>query len=145
MSLIEIGITNGFVEKQKDCLIIYPKRIIHAGMLKHVVQEAIDMDYVTSDEISYNRPIVMKKKNKIDVTELFVKLYVIKARYGINEFKVDFVSDTVIKFFFMYKNKPIEKTFDVELLCVMEQDFILAWLEERLQQIDAEIAGDKNE
>lgn len=145
MSLIEIGITNGFVEKQKDCLIIYPKRIIHAGMLKHVVQEAIDMDYTTSDEISYNRPIVMKKRNNIDMTEVIVKLFALSSRYGVNLKVQTFAEAGNVEIHFVYKGISVTKSFDVEMLCAMETDYVLAWFEHNLQQIDAEIAGDKNE
>ena len=140
MSLIEYGVANGFVEMGNGVLIIYPKRVINATVLKQTLQEAFENNYEKTEDITFNKPIVMKKKDKLDLTELVVKLFALSNRYGIYlkiETYVD--GDQEVGIGFEYKRKSVEKRFDVDMLCSMERDYLLGWLEEQLQKIDEEV------
>lgn len=146
MSLIEIGISKGFIEKKEDCLIIYGKRIISADMLNNILNEARQA-YIVPDVLIYNLPIVCKKKDKIDMTEVLIKLFSLTLRYGI-ELTVHTIvheegGNIILKF--KYKNREICKMFDVDMLCNMEKDYVLGWFEETLQKIDAEMQEKENE
>lgn len=140
MSLIEYGIANGFVEMGNDVLVIYPKRTINATVLKQTIEEAIQQDYESVESISFTRPIVMKKKKKLDLTELAVKLYALSGVYGIYlKIETYFEKDNgEVGIGFEYRGKSVEKRFDIDMLCSMERDYLLGWLEEQLQKIDEE-------
>ena len=146
MSLIDFGIENGFIEKGKDYIVVFPKRVINAEMLNAIFKEADD-DYIIPERIMYSHPVMLKKKNSIDFTEVLVKLFGLTLRYGI-DFKVNtFVHEMggEITVAFKYRGKEVAKHFDVDMLCNMEKDYVLNWLEETLQKIDAEMQEKTNE
>ena len=85
--------------------------------------------------------------NSIDFTEVLVKLFGLTLRYGI-DFKVNtFVHEMggEITVAFKYRGKEVAKPFDVDMLCNMEKDYVLNWLEETLQKIDVEMQEKTNE
>lgn len=143
MSLIDVGIEKGFVEQSKGVLVIYPRRIANPAVLERTLQEAFSEGYYSSEAIIHNKPIVLKKKERIDFTEILIKLFGLTLRYGI-DFKVNTNLEAgIINFYTTYKGRDIEKTFDVEMLCAMEEDYITSWLENKLQSIDDE-KGNEN-
>ena len=75
MSMIEVGIDSGFVEMDEGLLIIYPKRVMNTAMLHQTIEEAINEGFCPQSEVTYNKPIIMKKSNTIDMTEVVVKLF----------------------------------------------------------------------
>lgn len=145
MSLIEYGIANGFVEMGNDVLVIYPKRVINATVLKQTIQEAIQQDYENVEEMTFNKPIVMKKKRKLDLTELAVKLYALSGVYDVY-LQIEALfdkEDGEVGIAFEYKGKSVEKRFDINMLCQMERDYLLGWLEEQLRKIDEETEDER--
>lgn len=150
MSLIQVGIDSGFVEfgEGKGMLIIHPKRVINPAILQQLLQEMIQDGYESKDKIAFNQPIVMVKKEKLDLTELTVKLFALSGRYGIYLKVETFVDENDIEngevsVGFEYKGKSVEKRFDIDMLCSMEKDYLLGWLEEQLQKIDSAIEAEK--
>lgn len=145
MSLVGVGIESGFAEMGKGCIIIYPKRVINSAMLKQVIEEIRNDGYVAPEVLNYNQPLVFKKKEGIDMTEVAVKLFALSSSYGINtEVKIN-VEGGTIQIGFAYKNKYVQKSFDVEMLCAMEKDYLIGWLETTLQNIEKEFEEKKNE
>lgn len=150
MSLIQVGIDSGFIEmgNEKGILIIHPKSVINHTVLQKVMQEMIENGYESQGKINFNQPIVMKKKEKLDLTELTVKLFALSGRYGIYLKIETFVDENDIEngevsVGFEYKGKSVEKRFDIDMLCSMEKDYLLGWLEEQLQKIDSAIEAEK--
>jgi len=150
MSLIQVGIDSGFVElgEGKGILIIHPKRVINPAILQQLLQEMTKKGYESKDKIAFNQPIVMVKKEKLDLTELATKLFALSGRYGIYLKVETFVEENDIRngeigIGFEYKGKSIEKRFDVDMLCSMERDYLTGWLEESLQKIDSEVEAEK--
>lgn len=139
MSLIEFGIDNGFVEMSNDCLIIYPKRVIDSTILKRTIEEAMLDNYIAPDNFAFNQPIIMKKKKRIDMTEVIVKLFSLSLSYGVNLKVQTFAEAGNAEIHFVYKGVSVTKSFDVDMLCAMEKDYILEWFEETMQKIDGEI------
>lgn len=136
MSLIDYGVANGVIEKTNSALTIYPKRALNSGVLRQTIDEAFKEGYDVIGELNYSKPIVMKKKDKIDFTEVCVKLFGVALRYGI-DFKINTNREAgIINFYTMYEDVNIEKTFDVEMLCTLEDDYITSWIESKLQSID---------
>lgn len=147
VSAIECGIRNGFIEKGEGYIVVYPKRVINSEMLDMIFREADEEGYTIPERMMFNQPIMLKKKNEIDFTEILVKLFGLTLRYGI-DFKVStFVHEMggEITLAFKYRGKEIVKHFDVDMLCNMEKDYVLNWLEETLQKIDAEMQEKTNE
>lgn len=150
MSLIQVGIDSGFIEmgSEKGILIVHPKGVINHTVLQKVMQEMIENGYESQGKINFNQPIVMKKKEKLDLTELTVKLFALSGRYGIYLKVETFVDENDIEngevtVGFEYKGKSVEKRFDIDMLCSMEKDYLLGWLEEQLQKIDSAIEAEK--
>lgn len=150
MSLIQVGIDNGFIEmgSEKGILIVHPKGVINHTVLQRVMQEMAENGYESQGKINFNQPIVMKKKEKLDLTELTVKLFALSGRYGIYLKVETFVNENDIEngevsVGFEYKGKSVEKRFDIDMLCSMEKDYLLGWLEEQLQKIDSVIEAEK--
>lgn len=150
MSLIQVGLDNGFIEsgETKGVLIIYPKRVINPVVLQELLQEMTKNGYECKEKIAFNKPIVMTKRDKLDLTELTVKLFALSGRYGIYLKVETFVDENDIEngevsVGFEYKGKSVEKRFDIDMLCSMEKDYLLGWLEEQLQKIDSVIEAEK--
>lgn len=150
MSLIQVGIDSGFIEvgNEKGILIVHPKGVINHTVLQRVMQEMFENGYESQGKINFNQPIVMKKKEKLDLTELAVKLFALSGRYGIYLKVETFVDENDIEngevsVSFEYKGKSVEKRFDIDMLCSMEKDYLLGWLEEQLQKIDSAIEAEK--
>ena len=136
MSLVGIGIENGFAEIKEGCIIVYPKRVFNSSMLKQVVDEIQKDGYIAPETMNFSQPIVFKKKNRIDMTEVAVKLFSLAMSYGIDINIQSYIEAEVVKIEFVYKNKSVIKSFDIEMLCAMEKDYLTGWLEETLQKID---------
>ena len=150
MSLVQVGIDNGFIEmgNEKGILIIHPKSVTNHTVLQKVMQEMVENGYESQGKINFNQPIVMKKKEKLDLTELAVKLFALSGKYGIYLKIETFVDDNDIEngevaIGFEYKGKSVEKRFDIDMLCSMEKDYLIGWLEEQLQKIDSAVEAEK--
>ena len=136
MSMIEVGIDSGFVEMDEGLLIIYPKRVMNTAMLHQTIEEAINEGFCPQSEVTYNKPIIMKKSNIIDMTEVVVKLFALSSRYGVNLKLQTFTENGTVEIHFIYKNVSVTKNFDIDLLCAMEKDYLTGWFEGTLQKID---------
>lgn len=136
MSLIGVGIENGFAEMGEGCVIVYPKRAFNSSMLKQVIEEIKKDGYTAPETINFSQPIVFKKKERIDMTEVIVKLFSLSASYGVNLCICSDINNNEVEVTFIYKNVPIKKKFDIEMLCAMEHDYLIDWFETKLQEIN---------
>ena len=136
MSLVGIGIENGFAEMGEGCIVVYPKRVFNSSMLKQVVDEIQKDGYVAPEKMNFSQPIVFKKKNRIDMTEVIVKLFSLSLSYGVNLKVQTFAEARTVEIHFVYKGVSVTKSFDVDMLCAMEMDYLIEWFEGILQEID---------
>ena len=141
MSLIGVGVECGFTEIGDGCIVVYPKRAFSSSMLKDVIEEIKKDGYDAPDGINFSQPIVFKKKERIDMTEVIVKLFSLSASYGVNLKVQTFAEAGNVEIHFTYKGVSVTKSFDIEMLCAMEHDYLTDWFEMRLQEIDE--AGEK--
>ena len=145
MSLVGIGIENGFAEMGEGCIVVYPKRVFNSSMLKQVIDEIQREGYIAPEKMNFSQPIVFKRKNRIDMTEVAVKLFSLSASYGVNLCICSDINNNEVEITFIYKNVPIKKKFDIEMLCAMESDYLISWFEAKLQEIDKEKEEKENE
>ena len=136
MSLIGVGIENGFAEMGEGCVIVYPKRAFNSSMLKQVIEEIKKDGYTAPETINFSQPIIFKKKERIDMTEVIVKLFSLSASYGVNLKIQTFAEAENVEIHFTYKGISVTKSFDIEMLCAMEHDYLIDWFETRLQEIN---------
>lgn len=138
MSLVGIGIESGFAEMGEGCIIVYPKRVFNSSMLKQVIDEIQKEGYVAPEKMNFSQPIVFKRKNRIDMTEVIVKLFSLSLSYGVDLKVQTFAEAGSVVIHFVYKGVSVTKNFDVEILCAMESDYLISWFEAKLQGIDEE-------
>ena len=140
MSVVDFGLSQGFIEEanNRTIMVVYPKRVINQDVLTQILKELSADGYEMPERLSFSQPIVAKKRDRIDFTEILVKLFSLTVSYGVN-FKVTTFSSAEsnnIRVSFEYNKKEIVKNFDVDMLCAMEKDYVLGWFEETLQKID---------
>jgi len=136
MSLVGIGIENGFAEMGEGCIVVYPKRVFNSSMLKQVIDEIQKDGYVAPEKMNFSQPIVFKKKKRVDMTETAVKVFSLALSYNVDLKFYTSVEDDNVCIAFTYKGVDVAKSFDIRMLCVMESDYLIGWFEEKLQEID---------
>lgn len=145
MSLVGIGIENGFAEMGEGCIIVYPKRVFNSSMLKQVIDEIQKDGYIAPEKMNFSQPIVFKRKNRVDMTETAVKIFSLALSYNVDLKFYTSVEDEKVCIAFTYKGVNVAKSFDVEMLCAMESDYLIGWFEAKLQEIDKEKEEKKND
>ena len=138
MPLIDVGIESGFIEKGDGCIIVYPRRVINSSVLKQIISEVQQDGYIAPDVVSFNKPIVFKKKKRVDMTETAVKIFSLALSYNVDLKFYTSVENDEVCIAFTYKGVDVAKSFDIRMLCVMESDYLVGWFEAKLQEIDKE-------